>query len=87
MHMNSAPSTASTATSRERRQFWLFLLIALLVLGAGIGLRDPWPADEPRFTLVAKGMVESGEWLITHRGHELYSDKPPLFLAMLAAAF
>jgi 4-amino-4-deoxy-L-arabinose transferase-like glycosyltransferase len=87
MHMNSALSTASTATSRERRQFWLFLLIALLVLGAGIGLRDPWPADEPRFTLVAKGMVESGEWLITHRGHELYSDKPPMFMAMQAAAF
>ena len=27
---------------------WL-LLIALMVLGAGgLGLRDPWPADEPR---------------------------------------
>ncbi len=74
-------------TPRERREFWLFLLIALIVLGAGIGLRDPWPADEPRFALAAKHMVESGEWLITHRGSELYSDKPPMFMAMQAASF
>jgi 4-amino-4-deoxy-L-arabinose transferase-like glycosyltransferase len=83
------PANADLAvqTSRERRQFWLFMIIALIVLGAGIGLRDPWPADEPRFTLVAKHMVESGEWLITHRGSELYSDKPPMFMAMQAASY
>ncbi len=74
-------------TPRERREFWLFMLIALVVLGAGIGLRDPWPADEPRFALAAKHMVESGQWLITHRGTELYSDKPPMFMAMQAAAY
>ncbi|HMM66586.1 MAG TPA: glycosyltransferase family 39 protein [Dokdonella sp.] len=85
--MNDPILTLSPRTPRERREFWLFLLIALVVLGAGIGLRDPWPADEPRFTLVAKHMVESGEWLITHRGSELYSDKPPMFMAMQAAAF
>ncbi|MFZ1390783.1 MAG: glycosyltransferase family 39 protein [Dokdonella sp.] len=74
-------------TPRERREFWLFMLVALIVLGAGIGLRDPWPADEPRFALVARHMVESGEWLITHRGSELYSDKPPMFMAMQAASY
>ncbi len=73
-------------TPQERREFWFFLLAALILLGAGMGLRDPWPADEPRFTLVAKQMVESGEWLITHRGSELYSDKPPMFMAAQAAA-
>jgi 4-amino-4-deoxy-L-arabinose transferase-like glycosyltransferase len=68
----------------ERRQlFWLFAM-ALLVLGAGFGLRDPWPADEPRFVLVARQMVESGQWLFPHRGHELYPDKPPLYFWMLA---
>ncbi|HET9032885.1 MAG TPA: glycosyltransferase family 39 protein [Dokdonella sp.] len=77
----------ASRTPRERREFWLFLLIALVVLGAGIGLRDPWPADEPRFTLAAKHMVDSGEWLITHRGSELYSDKPPMFMAMQAASY
>ncbi|SEL55917.1 4-amino-4-deoxy-L-arabinose transferase [Pseudoxanthomonas sp. GM95] len=59
---------------------WLLFITALLVIGAGIGLRDPWPADEPRFTLVAKQMVESGNWLFPHRGVELYSDKPPMLM-------
>jgi 4-amino-4-deoxy-L-arabinose transferase-like glycosyltransferase len=85
--LTPANTDLAVRTSRERRQFWLFMLIALIVLGAGIGLRDPWPADEPRFTLVAKHMVESGEWLITHRGSELYSDKPPMFMALQAASY
>src|ERR1700756_2613731 len=69
------------------RAAWLLFMLALVVLGAGIGLRDPWPADEPRFALSAKQMVESGNWLIPHRGHELYSDKPPTFMALQAASF
>src|SRR3990167_7763362 len=70
----------------ERRQlYWLFAL-ALLVLGAGYGLRDPWPADEPRFVLVAKQMFEGGDWWFPHRGSELYPDKPPLYFWLLALA-
>ena len=41
--------------------------MALLVLGAGLGLRDPWPSDEPRFALVAKQMFDSGHWLFPPR--------------------
>ena len=63
-----------------RREFGWFMLIALVVLGAGIGLRDPWPPDEPRFALVARQMLESGQWLFPHRGMELYSDKPPMLM-------
>ncbi len=73
--------------TRASRDTWLFWILALLVLGAGLGLRDPWPSDEPRFALVAKHMVESGEWLFPHRGQELYSDKPPLFMWLQAAAY
>ncbi|HOC10892.1 MAG TPA: glycosyltransferase family 39 protein [Thermomonas sp.] len=68
-----------------RRDLWLFWLFALLILATGLGLRDPWPADEPRFALVAKHMVESGHWLFPQRGIELYSDKPPLFMWMQAS--
>ena len=68
------------------RDFWFVLALALLVLGIGIGLRDPWPADEPRFVLVAKQMVDSGDFLIPHRGAEIYPDKPPLFMWLLTAA-
>lgn len=63
---------------------WI-LLLALVVIGAGLGLRDPWPADEPRFALVAKQMLESGNWLIPQRGIEFYSDKPPVLFWIQAA--
>jgi 4-amino-4-deoxy-L-arabinose transferase-like glycosyltransferase len=77
----------SHATPQDRRRFWLFMLIALVVVGAGIGLRDPWPSDEPRFTLAAKQMVEGGDWLFPHRGSELYADKPPVLMWTEAASF
>lgn len=83
----STPTTGPAAGALERRLFWLLMLAALVVLGAGIGLRDPWPSDEPRFTLVARQMVESGDWLFPHRGGELYADKPPMLMWLEAAAY
>jgi 4-amino-4-deoxy-L-arabinose transferase-like glycosyltransferase len=71
---------------RQRRELFWFLAIAFVVLAAGIGLRGPWPADEPRFVLVAKQMWDSGDWLFPHRGHELYPDKPPLYFWLLGLA-
>lgn len=70
-----------------RRAFGWFMLVALLVLAAGIGLRDPWPPDEPRFALIARQMLESGQWLFPHRGIELYSDKPPMLMWCEAVMF
>lgn len=64
----------------QSSQWWLFWVVALLILGTGLGLRDPWPSDEPRFALVARQMVESGNWWFPHRGSELYSDKPPMLM-------
>lgn len=66
--------------------FWFFA-IAFLILSAGYGLREPWPADEPRFVLVARQMVESGNWLFPHRGIELYPDKPPVYFWLLSASY
>ncbi|HXH01032.1 MAG TPA: glycosyltransferase family 39 protein, partial [Xanthomonadaceae bacterium] len=73
--------------SRRSREGWLLAITALLVIGAGLGLRDPWPADEPRFALVAKQMVESGDWMFPHRGTELYSDKPPMLMWLQAGFY
>ena len=75
-------SVASFAPPRHALR-WL-LLLTLLVIGIGYGLREPWPSDEPRFVLVAKQMSESGEWLFPHRGQELYPDKPPVYFWGLA---
>ena len=73
--------------TRASREFWLLAVVALLILGTGLGLRDPWPSDEPRFTLVARHMVESGDWLFPRRGTELYSDKPPMLMWFEAAFY
>lgn len=65
---------------------WRWLLI-LGFLAFGIGLRSPWPADEPRFALVALDMVQHDHWLLPHRGGEIYADKPPLFMWLQAASY
>lgn len=62
---------------------WL-LGLGLLLIGIGLGLRDPWPADEPRFALVARDMVHTGNWLIPMIGGDTYADKPPLFFWLIA---
>lgn len=69
-----------------RRLAWL-LVIGAAVLAAGLGLREPWPADEPRFALIARDMVESGDWLIPRVGGVLYPDKPPLFFWLVASFY
>lgn len=73
---------------RDIRLDLCFLLgLGLLLMGVGIGLRDPWPADEPRFALVAQDMVRSGQWLIPMIGGDTYADKPPLFFWMIAGVY
>lgn len=65
---------------------WL-LLLSIVLIATGIGLREPWPADEPRFALVARDMIATGNWLIPRVGGDLYADKPPLYFWLLAAAY
>lgn len=62
----------------------ILLIFAAVVIFAGIGLRSPWPADEPRFAEVAREMVVSGNWFFPMRGGELYPDKPPVFMWAVA---
>jgi 4-amino-4-deoxy-L-arabinose transferase-like glycosyltransferase len=69
-----------------RRDLCWLLGVGLLLIASGIGLRDPWPADEPRFALIARDMLATGQWLIPQVGGDLYADKPPLFFWLLAAA-
>ena len=69
-------------TEIKKLTFWLFAITALVIL-AGIGLRDPWPPDEPRFALMAKEMWDTGNWFFPHRGGEIYPDKPPMVMWMI----
>jgi 4-amino-4-deoxy-L-arabinose transferase-like glycosyltransferase len=72
-------------SARQDGSWWPWIAALLIAaLFAGIGLRDPWPADEPRFAQVAREMVESGQWLFPTRGSEFYPDKPPVFMWLIA---
>jgi 4-amino-4-deoxy-L-arabinose transferase-like glycosyltransferase len=74
-------------TPRDRwRDVAGLVTLALLLMATGLGLRDPWPADEPRFALIAQDMLRSGDWLIPRVGGDLYADKPPLYFWLMAAA-
>lgn len=65
---------------------WI-LIPALLMLGAGLGLRDPWPADEPVYALIAREMLATGNWLIPMVGGDFFQDKPPLLFWMQACFY
>jgi len=60
--------------------------LGVLMMGAGLGLRDPWPADEPRFALVAQDMLRSGDWVLPRVAGDLYADKPPVYFWLMAAS-
>jgi 4-amino-4-deoxy-L-arabinose transferase-like glycosyltransferase len=71
--------------SPRLRDTLLILGLGLVVMGAGLGLRNPWPADEPVFTLIARDMLASGNWLIPMAGGDYFQDKPPLLFWLQAA--
>jgi 4-amino-4-deoxy-L-arabinose transferase-like glycosyltransferase len=77
-----------SSTSRDLLIDCLLLLaLGLMLIATGIGLRDPWPADEPRFALIARDMALSGDWLLPRVGGDVYADKPPLYFWLMAALF
>ena len=76
-----------TPEVNTRRQTLFWIAATVVVLFLGVGLRYPWPADEPRFAQIAREMVESGQWLFPTRGGEFYPDKPPVFMWISAAFF
>ncbi len=59
------PSPASLA-----RGALLVATLALLVLVPGLGSRDLWAPDEPRFAQVGREMVRSGDWVIPQMNGE-----------------
>ena len=77
--------------NRSAHSIWrdlaLVLLPGLLLIGAGIGLRNPWPADEPLHALIARGMLASGNWLVPMVGGDFFQDKPPLLFWLQAACY
>ena len=69
------------------RDVILLLCVGVVLLLPGLGLRDPWPADEPRFALIARDMVETGQWLFPQGGGDVYQDKPPVFFWSISSGY
>ena len=72
----------------SRGERLLLVLLGLALFLPGIGARDLWNPDEPRYAEVAREMRVDGEWLVPHLNGRVYSEKPPLqFWAIAAASF
>lgn len=70
--------------SSSRLELLAFVVLALIMVGAGLGWRQPMNVDEERFLGVALEMLQNGSWFIPHRAGEIYADKPPLFMWTVA---
>lgn len=84
---SSFTSPAWLGAASPARDIALLLALGLLLFGAGLGLRDPWPADEPLHALIAREMLATGNWLFPMVGGEFFQDKPPLVFWMQALFF
>lgn len=70
--------------SSSRLELLALVVLALIMVGAGLGWRQPMNVDEERFLGVALEMLQNGSWFIPHRAGEIYADKPPLFMWTVA---
>ncbi len=70
-----------------RRDLFFIVIAGLLLLASGMGLRDPWPPDEPRYALMARDMVLNNQWFFPVRAGEYYAQKPPFFMWCIAAFY
>ncbi|MEO6185510.1 MAG: glycosyltransferase family 39 protein [Steroidobacteraceae bacterium] len=75
------------ARNAQWRDVLLIVGLGLLFVGAGIGLRNPWPADEPVYALIARDMLARGNWLIPMVGGDYFQDKPPLLFWLQAVGY
>lgn len=65
------------------------IVLSLVLFSIGFTssfFRDLWEPDEPRFALVAREMIKTGNYVMPHRNDRPYPDKPP-FLFWTIAAF
>ena len=64
----------------------LAVLLVPLYLWLGLGNRDVWAPDEPRFALVAREMQQRGNYALPTINGEMYAHKPPLLFWLISLA-
>jgi len=94
MHDDGTKYTSALIEPLTRRAMHVTLLvaIAMVVFLAGAGKTALTDKEESRYALVAKNMVDSGDYLRPHtvidEGNEKpYFDKPPLYFWLTAISF
>jgi 4-amino-4-deoxy-L-arabinose transferase-like glycosyltransferase len=75
---------APLAASTTRTLFVLGMVAVVLGVALSLPFRDLWEPDEARLALVARSMVESGDWLVPRLLGEPYTQKPPLYIWSIA---
>ncbi|HOH41851.1 MAG TPA: glycosyltransferase family 39 protein [Candidatus Hydrogenedentes bacterium] len=61
------------------------LLLAAIIFSVNVSGYDLWPPDEPRYALVAREMLSTGDYFLPKVNNEGYKEKPPLFFWCIAA--
>lgn len=61
------------------------LVLAAVISSINIGGYDLWPPDEPRYALVAREMMDSGDYFLPRVNNQPYKEKPPLLFWCIAA--
>ncbi len=80
-------NTSAAPARPPRRHLAFAALLGLAIFLPGIGNRDLWNPDEPRYAEVAREMVLSGQYFVPHLNGTVYTQKPPLqFWAMSLAS-
>jgi 4-amino-4-deoxy-L-arabinose transferase-like glycosyltransferase len=79
--VNAGQSTPRPAQDRRagRRDLLILALAGLALFFWRLGSRDLWPADEPRFALMAREMWDRGDYVVPFLNNEVHTDKPPLY--------
>ncbi|MGQ9752293.1 MAG: ArnT family glycosyltransferase [Thermoanaerobaculaceae bacterium] len=68
----------------EKRQYLAAILLLILSFGLTVPFRGLFEPDEPRYALVAQGMLQDGHWLVPMLEGKPYTHKPPLYLWLVA---
>ena len=71
--------------NKEWIRIGIVLALAAVIFSINIGGYDLWPPDEPRYALIAREMMDSGDYLLPRVNNQPYKEKPPLLFWCIAA--
>lgn len=78
--------TAADAWLSPHATTAIVVVVACASLAAGFAPMPLWDEDEPRFAAIARGMLDSGDWVVPRFNDTLAVDKPVLMHWCMAAA-